>query len=297
MKYVVIIPAKNEELCLAQTLDNLLHQTIRPQCILIVDNDSTDNTPNIVKNYSSINDNIKLYEFKNGNDYSLGGKIVKIFHAGKTYLDNLKVDYDYIIKMDADTRFDNKIFEELSNKITGQSLGIFSPIAFTHQNNHRVYASSPEWHTLGDFKIYNRQCLEKMGGLPEDLGWDCADNIRAMEIGYATQVFRDIGYEQTRPIGRYSLLKGWKRQGIGAWKLRYNPLYLFIKSLHDILKPPLFIGSLFYLFGYFTAMLGRYPRVLTKKQGKILRKLFWKSLLDRFRKGRFYIFQIVKRNN
>ncbi len=296
MNYTVIIPAKNEELIIGQTLDILLSQSLKPQCILVIDNDSEDNTSRIIKEYASLHPNVKYFNYQSENSYSLGGKIVKIFHAGKNHIDSLGIEYDYIVKMDADTKMEEDAFEKLSQRLQDQQYGIVSPLAFTLQNGKKVFTSTPDWHTSGDFKIYNRQCLEAMGGLPEDLGWDCADNIRAMEIGYATQVFRDIHYEQTRPIGRYSLLKGWKRQGIGAWKLRYNLAYLLLKSIHDFFKPPLMLGSVYYLSGYLTAFFRRYPRTLTPKQGKILRRLFWKSLFSRLRTGHFYILQRLARN-
>lgn len=297
MKYVVVIPAKNEEEIIGATLYSLASQTCPPQCVLVVDNDSTDKTPKIINQYSAKYDFIKYYNYTRENSYSLGAKIVRIFNAGKKIIDNLGIDYDYIVKMDADIILEKDVFLKIAGRITEDKYGIVSPLAFAKVNNRHVYVSSPDWHTLGDFKVYNRECLESMGGLKEDLGWDCADNISAIQLGYKTKIFRDIVYEQHRPIGRFSLLRGMKRQGLGAYKLRYGIIYLGMKAAHDLFKPPFFLGSFYYLSGYFSALTKQHSHTLTREQGKIFRKLLWKSFFERFRKGQFFLLQSMKKNN
>lgn len=296
MNYVVIIPAKNEEGIIGSTLDLLVKQTFKPSCILVVDNGSSDKTQEIIKSYERNYPFIRYLNFSGDISYSLGGKIVRIFSAGKDFLDSLNINYDYIVKMDADISFENNIFERISNKLGEKGYGIVSPLPFIMENGKRIFTSTPDWHTTGDFKIYNKSCLEEMGGLKEDLGWDCADNISAMEKGYETKVFRDINYKQIRPIGRYSVLKGSKRQGMGAYKLRYGLPYVFLKFIHDLIKPPVIIGSIYYLNGFIYAVFKSRKRILTRKESQILRSLQWKDLLFRIRNKRFYLFQVFKKN-
>lgn len=296
MKYVVIIPAKNEQNNLKIALSSLVNQTLQPQLVLVIDNASTDQTPSIIKDYAAKHPNIRYFHYEGDKSYCLGGKIVRIFNAGKKHLDTLGVDYDYIVKMDADIRFDNDLFQKIALRLSSRSYGIISPLSYYVQNGRIIFSSNPDWHTIGNFKIYSRECYETMGGLREDLGWDCADNVIAIEKGFKTIILRDLEYEERRPIGRFSLLKGWKRQGIGAYKLRYDVLYLLMKATHDIIRPPLLLGALFYLWGYLSAFVGRQDRILSRKQGKLLRKLFWRSLLKRLRGGNFYMMQNLRKN-
>ncbi|MBE0652690.1 MAG: hypothetical protein IH594_02760, partial [Bacteroidales bacterium] len=136
-----------------------------------------------------------------------------------------------------------------------------------------------------------------IGGLKQDLGWDTADNIVAMEKGWKTKVFRDVTYQQLRPIGRFSKRDGFVRQGLGAYKLRYSKFYMTIKVLHDMVKRPYFINGIYYLKGYFRAS-GKYPqRTLTRSQGKILRKLLWQSMFKRLKNRDFMIFQLIGKKN
>ncbi|MFO7977654.1 MAG: glycosyltransferase family 2 protein [Bacteroidales bacterium] len=291
----MVIPAKNEQNNLKTILTSLVNQTVQPQLVLVIDNGSIDQTPAIIKDFASKYPTIHYFHYPGDQSYSLGGKIVRIFNAGKKHLGTLGLDYDYIVKMDADIHFENDLFQKLASRVSAENYGIISPFSYYHQNGRIIFSSNPDWHTIGNFKIYSHQCLEAMGGLREDLGWDCADNVIAMEQGFKTTILRDIVYEERRPIGRFSLLKGWKRQGIGAYKLRYDVLYLFLKATHDIVRPPLLLGSWFYLWGYFSAMLGRQDRILSRPQGKLLRRLFWKSLLKRLKGGNFYMMQNMRK--
>ena len=53
MKILVIIPCYNEALYLQKTLDSIINQSILPSQVIIVDDNSTDETPEIIKNYTS----------------------------------------------------------------------------------------------------------------------------------------------------------------------------------------------------------------------------------------------------
>ena len=297
MKYVVIIPAKDEESIIGYTLDLLINQTLKPLCILVIDNDSIDNTAEIIKGYSAKYDFIQYLNFKGEKSYSLGGKIVKIFNAGQIYLNSLNIKYDYIVKLDADIYLESNVFERISKYLENGNYGIVSPLAYILHGNKRIYSSTPDWHTSGDFKVYNKYCLESIGGLKEDLGWDCADNIMAIEAGFKTKVFRDINYEQKRPIGKYSVIKGYRRQGLGAYNLRYNFFYLILKVFHDLIKPPVILGAINYLIGYFSGYFKLKTRELNRSQAKILNGLLWDSFFYRLRNNRFYLTQVFKRNN
>jgi glycosyltransferase involved in cell wall biosynthesis len=63
----IIIPMYNAELYIGKMIDSILVQTYNFWELIIVDDNSTDNSCNIVRQYASLNDNIKLY-VKNGND-------------------------------------------------------------------------------------------------------------------------------------------------------------------------------------------------------------------------------------
>ena len=51
MKITIIIPVYNEQAHIEHMLGSLAGQTIKPSQVIIVDDNSTDNTPSIIKKY------------------------------------------------------------------------------------------------------------------------------------------------------------------------------------------------------------------------------------------------------
>lgn len=86
MKVSVVIPAYNEERYIGECLESLMRQTVKPDEIIVVDNNSTDNTVNIAKKYPVT--------------------IIKEKEVGITATRNRGFDrakYEIIIRTDADT--------------------------------------------------------------------------------------------------------------------------------------------------------------------------------------------------
>lgn len=63
-KISVIIPARNEELNIGKILSALLKQTVQPDEIIVVNDDSSDKTAKIVETYSRVDNRVKLVNLK-----------------------------------------------------------------------------------------------------------------------------------------------------------------------------------------------------------------------------------------
>ena len=57
-RYFSIVTCRNSESEIEKAINSLLKQTIKPRYIIVVDDGSTDNTPNILNRLKSKNDNI-----------------------------------------------------------------------------------------------------------------------------------------------------------------------------------------------------------------------------------------------
>lgn len=293
MNYAIVLPAKNEEKDLPETLESIVNQTFLPVIIVVIDNGSTDHTLEIAHSFAKKYPFIEYLYVHEGNGYRLGAPIVKLFHKGLDYI--LKKNYrvDYIVKMDADVRLKPDTFQEIQYYIEKQDHppGILSCIPYINFSNTKKFMISPEWHTNGQLKVYNYQCLKEIGGLKTDMGWDCADNIQAMNKNWKTAVIPYLYYELSRPIGRFSQKKGAIRQGLGAYKLRHSLSYIFLKAIHDIFRRPYLLFSIMYLYGYISGYTKGETRTLSRSEGKLLRKLLWKSFVKRFQKREFMLLQ------
>ena len=299
MKYVIVIPAKNEEASIANTLESVARQTTPPELCVVMDDGSDDSTPDIIGRYAQDYPFIRHQRLEDKGSYSLGGHVVAVFNRGKEYIDSLGVDYDFIIKMDADLSFDSDIMATLAERLSGDDQwGVISGTPYYYEGDRKIYEISPEWHSHGQFKVYRKAFLDDIGGIPQSLGWDSADNILAMEKGWKTKALRDVHYQMARKVGgKSSLKKGRINHGIGSYLLGYNFGYFLLKATHDLFKPPLVLGSLYMTYGYFKALLTRKGRLLNKQQAAILRSLLWDSFFSRLKNKDFILFQSLEKSN
>ena len=110
MKYYIIIPAYNEEAFMALTLQSLVEQTILPTKIVVVNDNSTDETPKIVSEFTSNYSFITLVNKESDTIHLPGSKVIQAFQEGEKHIND---NYDIIIKADADLIFPKNYFETI----------------------------------------------------------------------------------------------------------------------------------------------------------------------------------------
>ena len=117
----ILIPTRNEENSISKCLDSLINQTYSNMKILVLDDQSTDNTTNIIKNYSTKYDNIKLIKGKNLPKGWLGK------HWACQQLGEFS-SADLILFSDADTWFEKNIIENTINLMTNDKIDFITLI-------------------------------------------------------------------------------------------------------------------------------------------------------------------------
>ena len=110
MNYYIVIPAHNEEKFIALTLESLVHQTILPKKVVIVNDNSTDNTAEIVVAFAQKHPWISLINKTSEAIHLPGSKVIQAFQKGLEALDD---NYDFIVKADADLIFPKNYFETI----------------------------------------------------------------------------------------------------------------------------------------------------------------------------------------
>ena len=120
MNYYIVIPCYNEEKFIALTLKSLAEQTVLPKKIVIVNDNSTDKTEEIINNFAKKHSWITVVNTTSNAIHLPGSKVIQAFHKGFEILDT---DYDIIVKLDADLILPHNYFELLfliSKKIQKQ---------------------------------------------------------------------------------------------------------------------------------------------------------------------------------
>jgi glycosyltransferase involved in cell wall biosynthesis len=78
MNYYIVIPAHNEEAFISLTLQSLISQTHLPSKVVVVNDNSTDKTAEIVLAFAKDNPFISLVE-KTSSAIHLPGKVIQAF--------------------------------------------------------------------------------------------------------------------------------------------------------------------------------------------------------------------------
>ncbi|MPT35440.1 MAG: glycosyltransferase family 2 protein, partial [Flavobacterium sp.] len=96
MRYYIVIPAHNEEAFISGTLKSLAAQTVLPQQVVVVNDNSTDNTHAIVSDFAVRYPWISIIEKKSDAIHLPGSKVIQAFQKGYEQLDG---SYDFIVKL------------------------------------------------------------------------------------------------------------------------------------------------------------------------------------------------------
>src|SRR5690554_8107830 len=82
MNYYIIIPAYNEQKNIGLTLDSVLKQTLLPQKVVVVNDNSSDNTAEIVKEFTEKYNFISLVNTNSTQIHLPGSKVIEAFIQG-----------------------------------------------------------------------------------------------------------------------------------------------------------------------------------------------------------------------
>ena len=258
LKYAVISPVRNEAQYIEKTLKSMVNQTIQPNEWLIVDDLSTDETPQIVAEYARENPWLKLLSRDKRDrqgDRQRGKGVVDTFYYGYEHLSCR--DVDFIIKLDGDVSFEPTYFEFLLNKfVENPRLGIAGGGLYERTDGEYWSLVSAPDHVGGPAKMYRQACFEDIGGIVSALGWDGLDEWQALAKGWEVQSFEQQPVFHYRIMGNATgLLKARVEQGYGAYYMAYHPLYALARGARYMFIRPYFVGGLVLVAGYLQAVL------------------------------------------
>lgn len=277
LNFYIVIPAHNEESVIALTLDSIARQTILPKCVVVVNDNSTDNTKQIVSQYAETFSWLKLVNITSSNDHIPGSKVVNAFYKGLDVLDN---HFDVICKFDADIILPNNYLERLEFLFeSDHTIGIAGGLAYIKKNNQWIYENiSNKDHVRGPFKAYRKKCFEHIGGLKPSIGWDTLDTLLAKYHGWKVATDKSLQVKHLKPTG-ISYNKASKYlQGQALYKMRYGFFITFISALKMGFKKRSLTVFYNYMKGYFLAKKNNLPYLVTKTEGQFVRKLRWKGI-------------------
>ena len=281
MKFYIIIPAHNEADSIGLTLESLTQQTLLPKKIVVVNDNSTDNTETLVNGYSAKYPFIKLVTNVSSNAHLPGSKIINAFYKGYSTLDE---NYDVICKFDADLIFPNNYLETLSKHFNAEpKLGMAAGFCYIKKNNDWVLENlTRQDHIRGALKAYRKACFLEIGKLKRSMGWDTVDELLAKYYNWTLLTDTNLQVKHLKPTG-ISYNKASKYlQGEAMYKMRYGFFITLISAAKLAYKKSSFRLFRDYMLGYFKALKAKKAHLVSKKEGLFIRKLRWKGILNKF---------------
>jgi biofilm PGA synthesis N-glycosyltransferase PgaC len=264
--YCLISPARNEAEYIRETLDSVLSQTVLPKRWIIIDDGSTDATPQILAEYAAKNNLIEVHSRADRGRRALGGGVVDVFNQGLEVLGDDPAEF--VCKLDVDLILPPRYFERLLEEMArDERLGSVSGKPYFRAGDVSGELKSERIGddvSAGMTKFYRRAFLDDIGGLVRGLIWDGIDCYRGRMLGWRSKSIEDpeLRFIHLRPMGSSDkgILTGRRRLGEGYWFLGAEPLFVLASAAYRLKHKPAVIGSLATLQGYAKAWLKRMPR-------------------------------------
>ncbi len=279
MNIYIIIPVFNEEENLNDSIDSIVNQTLLPKKLLLVNDSSTDDSETILKKYSNKFSWIEYITIKSKQVHVPGEKVINAFNKG---LEKLDTNYEIICKFDSDIILPKNYLESIKNIFANNpKVGIAGGNLYVKKDNNWIYEKiSSKNHVRGPIKSYRKKCFEEIQGLRLSIGWDTVDVLIAKFYGWKIKTDKTLLVKHLKPTGKNYTYTSKFLQGEALYKMRFGIMLSFI----SVVKTSINIGKLsmifFAIFGYANALIKRKERIVTKEQGKFIRKYRWGKALS-----------------
>ena len=277
--YIVIIPAYNEEEFIGRTLESLCNQTLIPSHLIVVDDGSSDATPEIVMQYTKKYLWIHLVQ-KEKSKRSVGSKVVLAFNAGYESLPS-DLDYEFIVKLDADLELPPDYFERVANLFNKYpDCGICGGYCVIPKDGKWIREKTAPMHIRGAFKSIRRKAFEQIGGFQPVMGWDGIDQIKLLFNGWKTGLI-DSPIKHFRPTGQASNTKKlYINWGKASYLRGYDLFLTTLAALKSAIRRKKPIILIWYIQGFLMAWQKKESRHLNNSEIRFLQKIQYKRILS-----------------
>lgn len=257
MSYAVVTPARNEAESLPRLADSLLTQSLSPSRWVVVENGSTDSTPQTLDALRGTVPFLVAVSLPRDEVRAYAGHVGRALQAAIPHITPLP---EIVVSVDADVTFPTDHFERLLERFAGdETLGIASGTCLEEVDGEWKERHVTGDHVWGAARAYRREVIPVVMPLENQMGWDGIDQIKANVAGWTTATFKDIPFFHHRPEGAR---KGGSfavrtRQGQAAYYMGYRPSYLVLRAMFATRND---LGALGLVWGYLRSLASQAPR-------------------------------------
>ena len=281
-RYVLISPGRNEAQYMERTLDSVIAQSVRPACWVIVDDGSTDKTPEILADYASRHDWIRIVTRGDRGRRAVGPGVIEAFYAGYQTIN--PDDYDYLCKLDLDLILPPTYFEELMRRMEDDPrIATCSGKSYVYQAGAFISERHGDETSIGATKFYRRDRFQELGGFVREVMWDGIDVHRCRMMGWQACSWDvpELRFTHLRPQGtsQDGAMTGRMRHGYGQYFMGTSPIYMLANAVNRFTEKPYVIAGAAMWWGYVWSWLQRKPRYENPEFRSFLRHWQWRALM------------------
>ena len=254
-----------------------MQQTILPSKVVVVNDNSTDSTAEIVTAFAKKYPFISLINTTSDAIHLPGSKVIQAFQKG---LESVDENYDFIVKADADLIFPSNYFETLIKHFQSDAkTGMVGGFCYIEKNGDWVLENlTDKDHIRGALKAYRKETFKQIGGLKPAMGWDTADELLCKFFNWNIKTDASLHVKHLKPTGvNYNKIARYK-QGEAFYTLGYGFWITSIASAKLALrkkKPLLFLD---YINGFWKAKSSKKALLVTEEQAVFIRNYRWKKM-------------------
>lgn len=244
MKYIAVTNARNEEKFIPKVIRAVMSQSIKPSVYVVSDDGSSDITGLLPPVFGA-----KIIRLDNERITPSDYNQAAAFNSGVKLATKIVPDWQYLLKLDADSLIPRTYVENLIKKSqSDKSLGILAG------NTRRKTLS----RVTDGARLISRRCYDAIGGYFPVVAFDTYAILLARQKGFKVKTFDDVSmrYRELRPSKKYTI-NSWIHRGMRRRELGFPLYHTVAASLKNgIYGSPPVLNSFFTIFAhalYFTA--------------------------------------------
>jgi glycosyltransferase involved in cell wall biosynthesis len=267
LRYVALTSGRNEERFIRRTVEGVLNQVPEPEAYVVVDDDSVDNTKEILSGYQDVT----VLRLDNPRHPTRGVNLAWALNAGVKRATELVPGWDYLLKVDADSVLPPDYFSRLLHRFEEDPrLGVTSGTPY----DEKVWRG----RASDGAKIYRRACWDSIKHFVPCNGFDTLALLQAKRYGWIVESFPEIKYTQLRTWRRGNLNR-WILSGRSRYYMGFPTWHTFLVALVYLTDRPWILGSTSMFLAHLMTALGRLKKPFPAEYYKFARKYaIWETL-------------------